>query len=174
MNDLIIQKLKGEFPASIQGTDGFRDDLTVQVKREDIVKVCRFLKDDYELSFDMLIDLLGVDMYRPEGRFEVVYILYSLKNKKYLRLKVLVDEEDPVVDTLGTVWSGASWHERETYDMFGINSRAIRTCGGCICRTSSSTFLSGRTSRPWGSPIPFHCRASNSLHGTLLHGHQND
>ena len=120
MNDLIIQKLKGEFPASIQGTDGFRDDLTVQVKREDIVKVCRFLKDDYELSFDMLIDLLGVDMYRPEGRFEVVYILYSLKNKKYLRLKVLVDEEDPVVDTLGTVWSGASWHERETYDMFGI------------------------------------------------------
>lgn len=120
MNDLIVQKLKGEFPASIQGTDGFRDDLTVQVKREDIVKVCRFLKDDYELSFDMLIDLLGVDMYRPEGRFEVVYILYSLKNKKYLRLKVLVDEEDPVVDTLGTVWSGASWHERETYDMFGI------------------------------------------------------
>lgn len=120
MNDLIVQKLKGEFPASIQGTDEFRGDLTAQVKREDIVKVCRFLKDDYELSFDMLIDLLGVDMYRPEGRFEVVYILYSLKNKKYLRLKVLVDEEDPVVDTLGTVWSGASWHERETYDMFGI------------------------------------------------------
>lgn len=120
MNDLIVQKLKGEFPASIQGTDEFRGDLTAQVKREDIVKVCRFLKDDYELSFDMLIDLLGVDMYRPEGRFEVVYVLYSLKNKKYLRLKVLVDEEDPVVDTLGTVWSGASWHERETYDMFGI------------------------------------------------------
>lgn len=120
MNDLIVQKLKGEFPASIQGTDEFRGDLTAQVKREDIVKVCRFLKDDYELSFDMLIDLLGVDMYRPEGRFEVVYVLYSLKNKKYLRLKVLVDEEDPVVDTLGTVWSGAGWHERETYDMFGI------------------------------------------------------
>ena len=120
MNDLIVQKLKGEFPASIQGTDEFRGDLTAQVKREDIVKVSRFLKDDYELSFDMLIDLLGVDMYRPEGRFEVVYVLYSLKNKKYLRLKVLVDEEDPVVDTLGTVWSGAGWHERETYDMFGI------------------------------------------------------
>ena len=120
MNDLIVQKLRGGFPASIQGTDEFRGDLTAQVKREDIVKVCRFLKDDYELSFDMLIDLLGVDMYRPEGRFEVVYVLYSLKNKKYLRLKVLVDEEDPVVDTLGTVWSGASWHERETYDMFGI------------------------------------------------------
>ena len=68
----------------------------------------------------MVIDLCGVDMYRPEGRFEVIYNLYSLKNKKYVRLKVLVDEEDPVVDTVSSVWPGAGWHERETFDMFGI------------------------------------------------------
>jgi len=120
MNDIIIQKLKTEFPDSIESTTVFRNDLTIQVKREDIVKVGGFLKNDPELSFDTVIDLCGVDMYRPEGRFEVIYNLYSLKNKKYVRLKVLVDEEDPVVDTVGTVWSGAGWHERETYDMFGI------------------------------------------------------
>lgn len=120
MNDLIIQKLKTQFPQSIDGSNEFRSDLTVQVKREDIVKVCAFLKNDPELSFDMVIDLCGVDMYRPEGRFEVIYNLYSPKNKKYLRVKVLVDEEDPVVDTVSTVWSGAGWHERETFDMFGI------------------------------------------------------
>ena len=120
MNELIIQKLKSGFPESVEATTEFRGDLAVQVKRQDIVKVCAFLKNDLELSFDMVIDLLGVDMYRPEGRFEVIYVLYSLKNKKYLRLKVLVDEQDTVVDTVGTVWSGASWLERETYDMFGI------------------------------------------------------
>jgi NADH-quinone oxidoreductase subunit C len=120
MNDIIIQKLKTEFPSSFESTTVFRNDLTIQVKREDIVKVGGFLKNDPELSFDMVVDLCGVDMYRPEGRFEVIYNLYSLKNKKYVRLKVLVDEEDPVVDTVSSVWSGAGWHERETYDMFGI------------------------------------------------------
>lgn len=120
MNQEIIQRLKAQFPDSIEESHEFRDDLTVVVKRDDIVRVCNFLKNDPDLAFDMLVDLCGVDMYRPEGRFEVVYNLYSLKKKKYLRLKVLVDEDDPVVDTVSVVWSGANWHERETYDMFGI------------------------------------------------------
>lgn len=120
MNDLIAQKLKDQFPESIEGTIDFRGDLTVQVKKNDIVKVAEFIKNDPELSFDLIIDLLGVDMYRPEGRFEVVYVIYSIKNRKYLRLKVLVDESDCVVPTVTGVWSGANWHERETYDMFGV------------------------------------------------------
>ncbi len=120
MNERIIERLKEQFPQSIETTNEFRNDLTVQVKKTDIVRVCTFLRDDSELSFDMVIDVCGVDMYRPEGRFEVIYNLYSLKNKKYVRLKVLVDEENPVVDTVSAVWSGANWHERETYDMFGI------------------------------------------------------
>ena len=120
MNQEIIQRLKAQFPDSIEESDEFRNDLTVLVKTEDIVKVCNFLKNDPELAFNMIVDLCGVDMYRPEGRFEVVYNLYSLKKKKYLRLKVLVDEDDPIVDTVSVVWSGANWHERETYDMYGI------------------------------------------------------
>ncbi len=120
MNQEIIQRLKAQFPDSIEESDEFRNDLTVLVKTEDIVKVCNFLKNDPELAFDMIVDLCGVDMYRPEGRFGVVYNLYSLKKKKYLRLKVLVDEDDPIVDTVSVVWSGANWHERETYDMYGI------------------------------------------------------
>jgi len=59
-------------------------------------------------------------MYRPEARFEVVYHLYSLKNTRYLRLKVLVEEDQAVVPTLTGVWPAANWHERETFDMFGI------------------------------------------------------
>jgi NADH-quinone oxidoreductase subunit C len=120
MNSLIIEKLKSRFPDSIESTNEFRGDLTVQVKKSDVVKVAEFLKTDPELAFDLPVDVLGVDMYRPEDRFEVVYILYSIKNKNYLRLKVLADEADPVVPTLSTVWSGAAWNEREVFDMFGI------------------------------------------------------
>jgi NADH-quinone oxidoreductase subunit C len=120
MNSLIIEKLKNRFPDSIESTNEFRGDLTVQVKKSDVVKVAEFLKTDPELAFDLPVDVLGVDMYRPEYRFEVVHILYSTKHKTYVRLKVLVDEDDLVVPTLSTVWSGAAWNEREVFDMFGI------------------------------------------------------
>jgi NADH-quinone oxidoreductase subunit C len=120
MNQRIVEKLTAALPESIEATSEFRNELTVLVKKQDIVKVCSFLKNDPELSFDMVIDLCGVDRYVPEGRFEVVYHLYSLKNKSYLRLKVRVEENDCVVDTVTGVWSGANWHERETFDMYGI------------------------------------------------------
>ena len=120
MNERILQALTSQFPGSVEAQSEFRGDLTIQVKKQDIVRVCTFLRSDPELSFDMLIDLLGVDMYRPEGRFEVVYNLYSLRNKRYVRLKVVADESDPVVPTVTGVWSGANWHERETFDMIGV------------------------------------------------------
>jgi len=119
MNDAILEKLNSQFSQSILSSSTFRGDLTVVVKKEDIVGICSFLKKDPDLCFDMLIDLCGVDMYRPEGRFEVVYNLYSLKNKNYLRLKVTADEGEKV-STVSTVWSAANWHERETFDMYGI------------------------------------------------------
>jgi NADH-quinone oxidoreductase subunit C len=116
----IIEKLKGHLPASILATEEFRGDLTVVVRLEDIVRVAEFIKTDPALAFDLIIDVLGVDMYGPEERFEVVYNVYSLANKRYLRLKVLVPEASPVVPTVTGVWPGANWHERETWDMFGI------------------------------------------------------
>jgi NADH-quinone oxidoreductase subunit C len=120
MNNLIIQKLKTQFPNSIESTNDFRDDLTIQVRKSDIVSVAQYLKNDAELAFDLPIDVVGVDMYRPEGRFEVVYIMYSTKNQQYLRLKVLVGEDDATMPSLSSVWSGAAWNEREVYDMIGV------------------------------------------------------
>jgi NADH-quinone oxidoreductase subunit C len=120
MNDRILEKLKTLSPDPVREVYEFRGDLTVTVAKDDIVRVGTFLKTDEELCFDMLIDLLGVDMFTPENRFQVVYNLYSLKNKTYLRLKVLVDEQDLTVPTVTGVWPGANWHERETYDMMGI------------------------------------------------------
>jgi NADH-quinone oxidoreductase subunit C len=119
-NGQILDKLKGRYPESIIGSDEFRGDLTVNVRKDDIVRVGEFLRSDPDLSFDLIVDACGVDMYRPEERFEVVYNIYSLKNKRYIRLKVRVGEEDPTVPTVTGVWPGANWHERETWDMFGI------------------------------------------------------
>jgi NADH-quinone oxidoreductase subunit C len=120
MNDRILEKLHSLLPEHLVGSREFRGELTVTVTADVLVRVCEFLKTDPELAFDMLIDLTAVDMYRPEARFEVVYLMYSLKNTRYLRLKVLVEEARATVPTVTGVWPAANWHERETFDMFGI------------------------------------------------------
>jgi len=120
MNDRVLEILRAQFKDSILSTNEFRGELSVLLKKDDIVRVCDFLKHDDELGFDLLEDLCGVDMYTPTDRFQVVYHLFSLNNKHRLRLKVVVDEGDLRVPTVSTVWSTANWHEREAYDMFGI------------------------------------------------------
>ncbi|MBI4429341.1 MAG: NADH-quinone oxidoreductase subunit C [Ignavibacteriales bacterium] len=121
MNNLtVVERLKSRFPAVPLETTEFRDELTVVVPKENIVEVCKFLKDDPDLEFDLLADLCGFDQYTPSQRFGVVYNLLSLKKKHRIRLKTFTDEENAKVPTVSSVWSTANWHERETYDMFGI------------------------------------------------------
>lgn len=120
MKELIESKLRQKFPDAILEKIEFRDELTFLVDKKFIVKICEFLRDDSDLSFDMLIDLCGVDRAKRQERFEVVYHLLSLKNKYRLRLKIRVDENDCNVDSVTSIYPTANWHERETYDMFGI------------------------------------------------------
>jgi NADH-quinone oxidoreductase subunit C len=120
MKDRILEKLSSYFKASVISTTEFRGELTVAIKKEDLVQICDFLKHDEDLRFDLLEDLSGVDMYTPTDRFQIVYHLFSLKNRYRLRVKVMVDESELEVPTVSSVWSSANWHEREAYDMFGI------------------------------------------------------
>lgn len=120
MTEKILEKLRAYSKESILTTSEFRGDPVVTVRKNDIVKVCQYLRDDEDFDFDSIRDIVGIDMYRPEDRFEVVYNLYSLKNKYRLFLKVLVDEQDLKVPTIIGIWRGADWMERETFDMFGI------------------------------------------------------
>jgi len=94
-------------------------EVTVLVERQFIADVCRFLRDSH--GFDLLADLTGADR-GPEDdpRFEVNYHLFSTKHFNRLRLKVLLSEDDAKVDTVTRVWRTADWHERETFDMFGV------------------------------------------------------
>jgi NADH-quinone oxidoreductase subunit C len=123
MKEKIEAKLREKFPHAILEVNDFRGDLTFLVDKNSIVDICKFLKEDEELSFDLLVDLCGVDRAKRKDRFEVVYHITSLKNKYRIRLKVRVDEKDCVVDSVTSVYPTANWHERETYDMFGITFR---------------------------------------------------
>jgi len=94
---------------------------TIVVPREHIAPVCAFLKATPGYAFDFLADLCGFDRGpEEEPRFEVNYHLFSTKLHHRVRLKVLLNEDDARVGTVTGVWRTANWHERETYDLFGV------------------------------------------------------
>jgi NADH-quinone oxidoreductase subunit C len=97
------------------------NEITIVVPREFIVAACSFLKTAPETRFDFLADICGADRgVEEEPRFEVNYHLFSTTKHHRLRLKVLLNEEDPHVPTVTGVWRTANWHERETFDLFGV------------------------------------------------------
>lgn len=116
----VFTAIKTRFPEAITGSHIFRNELTLIVKKDSIVDIARFLKEDEALDFDFLSDLCGVDRVATDNVFEVVYHLYSLKKNHRIRLKVHVPSDDPCLSTVTGIWKTADWHERETYDMFGI------------------------------------------------------
>ena len=99
----------------------FRGQTGVAVAREKIVEICQFLKT--EQAFDVLSDICGLDNYGEEPRFGLDYLLYSMRDRQWLRLKIRIPEDDLVVDTISTVWKSANWLEREAWDMYGIKFR---------------------------------------------------
>ncbi len=117
--DEILTGVTAKFPSSVISSNVYRGELTMVIRKSDIIQVCEFLKN--ECSFDALRDLFGLDMNTPVDRFFVVYNLYSLATRRRIRLKIPVDEKDLNVPTVTGIWSAANFHEREAYDMFGIN-----------------------------------------------------
>ena len=115
-----LKKLAEKFPNSILETHSYRGDDTAIVKKEDIVAICRFLRDDEALRYNFMMDLTAVDYLGREPRFEVVYHLYSLQHNQRVRLKAGVSEADCTIDSIVPVWISADWFEREVFDMYGI------------------------------------------------------
>lgn len=119
-NDSILAFIKTRFPEAILGSHTFRNELTLIVERDCIGDIARFLKENEELDFNFLSDLCGVDRVQTDDVFEVVYHLYSIQKNHRLRIKVSVPSDESCIPTVTGVWKTADWHERETYDMFGI------------------------------------------------------
>lgn len=118
----LANKLHEKFGELVSVPAEFRGEVAVKVAdAERIVEVCAFAKN--ELGFDYLVDVSSVDNYGEDPRWTVVYHLYGIASKQYLRLSVSVTEEKSELPTVTTVWRTADWHEREIYDMMGIRFR---------------------------------------------------
>src|SRR5262249_50541933 len=121
----ILTRLRERFGAAILDTHERFGDHTALVDRGPVRDVLAFCRDDPDLGLDLLMDLTAVDYLTYPGRedgprFEVVYHLYSVGHNHRVRLKVPLDEDDPVVASAVTLWPIANWFEREVWDMFGI------------------------------------------------------
>ena len=117
----IAAALQREQPNSVSEITTALGETTIVVARAHIVAACEFLKTTPGYEFNFLADLCGFDRGpEEEPRLEVNYHLFSTTKHHRLRLKVLLNEEDAHVPTVTTVWRTADWHERETYDLFGV------------------------------------------------------
>jgi len=116
------KQLNARFGDLISEPTEFRDEVTLNVADvERIVEICAFAKK--ELGFDFLVDLSSVDNYGDDPRWTIVYELYGVGHRQYLRLKTNVSEEKSELPTVNGVWRTADWHECEIYDMMGIRFR---------------------------------------------------
>lgn len=117
----IVALLQERFPEDILGETAFHGQTSVTVSKDAIQVICRYLHDEPSLDFKLLRDLTAVDyMGKQEPRFEVIYHIYSINHRHFLRLKAPVTERDCKIATVTPIWIGADWHERECFDLFGI------------------------------------------------------
>ncbi len=114
----IVEKIKAKFSSEVLDVVEFRGETTVTVKKDRIVEICTFMRD--ELGYNLLCDLCSVDYMGREPRFMVVYNLYNISAKQRFRIKAPVEEQDARIDTVSGVWGTASWLEREVFDLMGI------------------------------------------------------
>jgi NADH-quinone oxidoreductase subunit C len=99
-------------------TKHYAGETTIEVRAAAIVKVCEALKTKFGFSY--LADITGIDFYTDEKRFGVAYNMVNLAEKKRLRILARVEEREPALDSVVTVWPAANWFEREVWDMVGI------------------------------------------------------
>ncbi len=104
---------------AVEGVTVRLGELTVVIRRDDVLKVMKFLKDDANCQFLTLLDVCGVDYPDDDERFEIVYHLLSLTHNNRVRVKLRTDEDTPVA-SVTSLFNAANWWEREVWDMFGV------------------------------------------------------
>lgn len=116
-----LERAYPKFSDAIERVVVDRGELTLHIKREKLVEVAKILRDDDALRFEVCLGVSGVHYPEDAGReLHAVYPLLSMTHNRRIRLEVSVPDSDPHIPTLVEIWAGNNWHERETYDMFGI------------------------------------------------------
>lgn len=119
-NEELLKRLNDKFAAQVVQTGADFALLTVETGRENITEVLDFLKTDAELRFIFLTDITAIHYPEQEKQIGVIYHLHSLSTNTRIRVKVFLTINDLHIPTATTIWEGANWMERETYDFFGV------------------------------------------------------
>jgi NADH-quinone oxidoreductase subunit C len=93
---------------------------TIYASRDDVLAICRVLRDRDDLRFAVLSELTAVDFHPREPRFELVYLFVSIDHRLRVRMKVRLHGEDAHLATVSGIWPAANWLEREVWDLYGI------------------------------------------------------
>lgn len=114
-----LERAYPEFSEAIEKVVVDRGELTLHIKHEKLVEVAKVLRD--KLLFEMCMGVNGVHYPDQIGReLHAIYPLLSITHNRRIRLEVSCPDSDPHIPSLVEIWAGNNWHERETYDMFGI------------------------------------------------------
>jgi len=119
MDDIAV-KIKKKYPDAFLASKIDFGELTISLKREGLLEVCRYLHEEPSLDFDFISDICSVDFPNESPRFEMIYQFYSIDKNRRIRVKARVPEEDCRIDSVVEIWKGANFMEREVYDMMGI------------------------------------------------------
>lgn len=119
VQDQIVGIVNEKFESDILSVEAPYGFLTINFKQERIIDLIRYLYDHPVAKFRYLTTLCGIH-YPDSKQIAVMYQLHSLENNWRIRIKIFLPEENPVTPTLTTIFAGANWLERETYDFFGV------------------------------------------------------
>lgn len=120
-NEELLTKINAQFADQLTVVGEPFGLLTLETTRENIIAILSWLKTEPSLQFIYLTDITAIHYPEQEGKqIGVIYHLHSLVNNVRIRLKVFLNENDIHIPTATTVWDGANWMERETYDFFGV------------------------------------------------------
>ena len=120
--DRLVEVLGADaFEAAVERVVVFRDQLTLEIRREHLPAVARVLRDDEALRFELCCGVSGVHYPEDTDReLHAYYPLMSITHNRRVQLEVACPDSDPHVPSLFSVYPTCDWHERETYDFFGI------------------------------------------------------
>jgi len=118
-NDGVIDAARAALGNALTDVTEHVGEITLSVRRESIVEVCRALRDTPGLEYQQLMDIAGVDFPERPDRFELDYQLLSLTKNRRIRVRISTDEVTPVPSVTG-LWPVAGWLEREVFDMYGV------------------------------------------------------
>ncbi len=120
-NETVLSRLKEQFGDAVLSSYENFDYLNIEIEPSHNAEILRFLKDDAQMNFIYLTDLCAVHMPDQTGKeLGVVYHLHNLEENYRLRVKAWLNISNPEIASATSIWKGANWMERETYDFFGV------------------------------------------------------